>query len=130
MAFNANCLMSKDKQQKGKLGEDIAADFLDACGYQILERNWRFTHSEVDLIARIANTIVIVEVKTRLGSWKESPEDLLPENKRTALVRAGEAFIAEWPEADIELRFDLLIVRPDDETQVKHIPFAFIPGLE
>ena len=52
----------------GRWGEDYAADFLAAQGYRIVERNWRFGHHDIDIIASKGNEIVFVEVKTRHGS--------------------------------------------------------------
>jgi len=44
--------MSSSKQSLGRWGEARAADFLEAQGYQIVERNWRCEYGEIDLIAR------------------------------------------------------------------------------
>ena len=54
-----------DKQQKGKDGEDLAAVFLQQAGYEIVERNYRYKRSEIDLIVRKAGWLVFVEVKMR-----------------------------------------------------------------
>ena len=118
-----------DKQKIGRLGEDSAADYLIASGYAILERNWRDGHSEVDIIARSGKTLIIAEVKTRLADWNETPEDFLPPTKQEALIAAAEAYIGASVDKELELRFDLLIVRPGEQPEVKHIPHAFIPGL-
>ncbi|MCU0642877.1 MAG: YraN family protein, partial [bacterium] len=46
---------SKDKQPSvGKLGEDLAANFLEEKGFNIIERNYRFGHGEIDIIAEKA----------------------------------------------------------------------------
>jgi len=49
----------------GKQGEELAAQFLMEKGYEILERNWRNRHKEIDIIAKDGEELVIVEVKTR-----------------------------------------------------------------
>ena len=49
----------------GRLGEQLAHDFLIAKGYQILEQNWSCGHKEIDIIAMDGKELVIVEVKTR-----------------------------------------------------------------
>ena len=61
----------------GKWGEELAADFLRKNGYQIMERNWRFGHRDLDIIARSpeGNEVVFVEVKTRSGDIITKPED-------------------------------------------------------
>lgn len=49
----------------GRYGEDIAVDYLVNNGYTILERNYRYNHREIDIIARIEKSLVFVEVKAR-----------------------------------------------------------------
>ena len=49
----------------GKLGEELATQFLTEKGYEILEKNWRNKHKEIDIVAKDGNELVIVEVKTR-----------------------------------------------------------------
>ena len=47
----------------GKLGEDLATDYLVSKGYTIFERNWRNHHKEIDIIAFDGKMLVILEVK-------------------------------------------------------------------
>ena len=51
-------------RQIGNSGEDKAADFLSAQGYQIVERNWRTRRGEIDIIAYKDDILVFAEVKT------------------------------------------------------------------
>lgn len=53
------------KDDLGKLGEQLAVDYLASRGYAILERNWRSSGGEIDIVARHENETVFVEVKTR-----------------------------------------------------------------
>lgn len=57
--------MSKNKKIIGKLGEDIACNFLQESGYQILNKNYKCHFGEIDIITRINKSIVFFEVKTR-----------------------------------------------------------------
>lgn len=57
--------MPKIEKQKGAAAENFAEKILAAEGYEILERNFRYSAYEVDLIAKINNTIHFVEVKFR-----------------------------------------------------------------
>ena len=47
----------------GKLGEELAVDFLEKNGYEILETNWTFQKAEVDIIALKNNVLAVIEVK-------------------------------------------------------------------
>ena len=49
-----------ERKDLGKVGEQLAVDHLLAAGYVILERNWHFSHKEIDIIARDGNDIVVV----------------------------------------------------------------------
>lgn len=121
--------MSKERKAIGKKGEELAADFLEACGYLILERNWRHGHFEIDLIAQLGKQLVIVEVKTRKQHGDERPEELISLAQQGSLIAAGEAYLQQLPEEDADLRFDLIIVSPSIQGGIRHIPYVFIPGL-
>ena len=54
----------------GKVGEELAAQFLTNKGYEILEKNWRNKHKEIDIIAKQKKVIVFVEVKTHFPKEK------------------------------------------------------------
>ena len=57
--------MKTEKQLQGTCGEELAVKLLQQKDYNILERNWRCGHLEVDIIAENDDYLVIVEVKTR-----------------------------------------------------------------
>ena len=61
-------LMKKGKMAKhletGKLAEDLAATFLESKGYEIIARNYRSGHAEIDLIVKKDIFLVFVEVKS------------------------------------------------------------------
>jgi putative endonuclease len=77
----------------GQKGEEIAFHHLLQKGYKILERNWRYDHAEIDIIARIKNILVIVEVKTRSAAIYEEPRETISDRKIRFLVNAAEAYI-------------------------------------
>ena len=45
----------------GQLGEQLAANFLQANGYNILARNWRVNRVEIDILAELNDTLIFVE---------------------------------------------------------------------
>ncbi|MBL0082845.1 MAG: YraN family protein [Saprospiraceae bacterium] len=52
-------------RQKGDRGETIALEYLISSGYTILETNWSAHKAEIDIIAKEADTLIFIEVKTR-----------------------------------------------------------------
>ena len=60
--------MGRGNTEVGKAGETAALKFLKKKGYKILETNARTVFGEIDIVTRLAGTIVFVEVKTRATS--------------------------------------------------------------
>ncbi len=80
----------------GKWGEEVATDFLLQRGFEILARNWRHAHKEIDIIAQQAGKLYFVEVKTRHGEeW--SAEGAITAKKRTLMWRAMMAWKLQHP---------------------------------
>lgn len=113
----------------GKWGEELAADFLRKNGYQIMERNWRFGHRDLDIIARSpeGNEVVFVEVKTRSGDIITKPEDAVDVRKIRSIGYCANAFVKQFNIADL-LRFDI-VGRNKDEAEIEHVKDAFNPCL-
>lgn len=117
----------KHNQQFGKLGEDIAADYLQQKGYKILVRNYRFSRVELDIIAEFENDIVFVEVKTRTSDQMAFPEQAVGKAKQRNIRLAAENFLEE---RDISkpARFDIIaVVKNEVKFEVEHIEDAFYP---
>lgn len=113
----------------GKQGEDIAAAYLSSKGYQILCRNWRHKHQEIDLIVQKANIIIFVEVKTRSGTSYGRPEQFVDRAKERALENASLEYIYQQDYTG-EIRYDIVsIVLNQDRHQLVHLEDAFFPGM-
>ena len=114
-----------DKIEKGKVGEDLAAKFLIDKGYQILERNYRFKRSEIDLIARKDNCLVFVEVKLRTSDTFGYPEEFVNEKKAAKISEGADQYIfeANW---NGNIRFDIISIRQiNGQTELVQIEDAF-----
>ena len=111
----------------GKLGEELAVNYLIGKGYEILERNWRNIHKEIDIIAKDGTDLVIVEVKTRQTDEYGEPDIAVTKKKQRMLIAAANAYITR-NNLDIETRFDIIsIVFKDDAPVIEHIEDAFLP---
>mgnify|MGYP000085036458 CR=1 FL=1 len=109
----------------GKIGEQLATDYLLAKGYKIVVRNYVFQKAEIDIIAKHDNTMICVEVKTRNSDFFGDPQDFVTPSKIKLLVKAMDAFITE-NDIDLETRFDIIAVLKNKTTQqVKHLENAF-----
>lgn len=111
----------------GKEGEAFALNYLERNNYQILEKNWRKSHLEIDIIGKKGNTLVIFEVKTRTYAHAE-PADALSRKKEKFLINAADFYIQglDW---DPDVRFDLLFIgKNDGQFNLQHIEDAFNPS--
>lgn len=112
----------------GRKGEELAKQYLENAGYEILDENWRFGKAEVDLIAYHHKTIIFVEVKTRTGNAFGEPEDFVDAAKQALLVSAADEFI-ELMDFNGEARFDIIAILFDKQGnhRLNHIQDAFWP---
>lgn len=76
----------------GNNGEQLAADYLTAKGYTIIERNWRFRYAEVDIIASKNNRLHFFEIKTRTSNKFGKPEESMSHKKMSMLKTAAEEY--------------------------------------
>lgn len=114
-----------DKIKKGKEAEDMAADFLKAIGYEIVERNYRYRRSEIDLIVRKENWLVFVEVKMRSSDAFGYPEEFVDYKKAKNIVYGAEQYTYE-NEYNGNVRYDVVAISmrkgvPD----IRHFEDAF-----
>ncbi|HET7761144.1 MAG TPA: YraN family protein [Phycicoccus sp.] len=77
----------------GRYGEDLAARYLRDRGMEVVERNWRCEHGEVDIVARDAGCLVICEVKTRRGTGFGDPVEAVTVAKALRLRRLAAAYL-------------------------------------
>jgi putative endonuclease len=112
----------------GKKGEELALEMIKKLGYDILERNWRYQHLELDIIAKDGSTLVIVEVKTRSNDKTELPQEAVGKRKQKLLIEAASAYIS-LKNLDVETRFDIVSVFFfGKKSVIQHIPEAFTPN--
>ncbi|NLG26410.1 MAG: YraN family protein [Chloroflexi bacterium] len=94
----------------GRYGEDLAVRLLEERGYVILQRNWRSSVGEVDIVARDGDCLVFVEVKTRRGHGAGYAEEAMTPRKAARLTELGQLYLAEQGLSDIDWRIDLLAI--------------------
>ena len=98
------------KDAVGRFGEDVAARHLQQSGLTLLERNWRCSDGELDIVAVDGDTVVFVEVKTRSAVGFGTPAEAVTPRKLARLRRLAARWLAErrdeqgWP----EVRFDVV----------------------
>lgn len=115
-----------DPHDLGKIGEDLAVEYLIKKGYQIIERNWHSGHKEIDIIALDGTTLVAVEVKTRKSDTYGEPDIAVGVMKQKMLTWAADAYV-RYKRLDVDVRFDIIsIVITNTDQHIEHIEDAFI----
>lgn len=130
--------------ERGRRGEAIAARYLESEGWEILDRNWRAGHGEIDLVVRLGDLVAFVEVKTR--GCGGDPLEGITRAKRREVERAARRWILERVEtgegvhandgvngrclSGIRFRFDAVSVRlsPGGCAEVHHLADAWWIG--
>ena len=114
-----------DHNTFGKLGEQKAVSFLEASGYEIKARNYRYLNAEVDIIAEKEGFLVIVEVKSRNKGFLEDISDTISLKKIKLLTMAANHFV-EDRNLDLEVRFDIItVVKEGENFDIEHFENAF-----
>lgn len=107
--------MSQTEQQlHGKIGEDAAAAYYEKDGFRVVERNYRVSHKEIDLIVENDEFLVFVEVKARVQAYGARsrygrPADAVNRKKRQLTVLAANAYLREH-ETHKQPRIDIVEV--------------------
>lgn len=113
----------------GRWGEEQAARHLRSKGYRILGRRVRPNRrDELDIVARLADTLIFAEVKTRAAEQFGRPLAAVDRAKRRALCRAAASYLRRLHHPRCYCRFDVIEVighpgsRPEE---IRHIENAF-----
>jgi len=113
----------------GDKGEKIAREYLEDKGYEILDKNFRYSKlGELDIIAQKSDDIVFFEVKTRMktgpdGFW---PEDNITYNKQKKLIKLSQIYLSKHKLLDYDWQIDVLAIEiyRDNTYDIRHLENA------
>ncbi len=104
----------------GKIGENLAREYLEKNGYKILEQNYRTKYAEIDLVATKKDIffgkdkLIFVEVRTKIGENFGTPEDTLDRKKLYKVLQNAKSYAGfkKWDGAE---RIDAvcIVLKPD-----------------
>ena len=114
-------------QNAGKIGEDLACEYLVNKGYRVLARNYRAKWDEIDIVSKTKDgTLVFIEVKTlRANSGELMPEDNLTSEKLRKISRACQVFAAQSPDLIKEgygwrIHLVAISINGDGKEEIRH----------
>jgi putative endonuclease len=101
----------------------VAARHLVEAGMVLLERNWRCSAGEIDLVLRDGRTLVFCEVKTRSSTAFGSPLESVGPEKAARLRRLAALWIEAHGVRARDVRIDLVgVLQSATTTVVDHVP--------
>lgn len=121
-------MMSKQKHTVGQRGEAAAAQYLETRGYRIIARNWRCRSGEIDLIAQLDGTLVIVEVRSRTGNRMGTAVESVDWRKQKKIRTLAQIYQHLTGSHQQTVRFDVIAIQwQADESigEIEHITNAF-----
>lgn len=114
--------MTTHKQRLGTYGEQLAAQHLVQAGMVLLDRNWRGSGGELDLVLRDGRTLVICEVKTRSSTAFGSPLEGVTPAKAARLRRLAGQWMTAHGLRVPDVRIDLVgILRTAGSLEIEHV---------
>lgn len=125
-SFRKEAKVSNLRQLLGKEGEKVAERYLRKKGYRLLERNYRCSAGEVDLIVLDGRVVVFVEVKARTDHRFGTPLEAVEFRKQGKMIQAAQFFLSQKRLHEREARFDVVgISWADGAPAIEHIVNAF-----
>ena len=94
------------RKRVGARGEEVAAAYLVARGYRLVERNYRCRFGELDVVMLDGDTWVFVEVKLRYG--RADPFESVDARKQHQIVKAAFDFLLRRGMLERPVRFDVV----------------------
>ena len=125
--------MENERSTTGKRGEQEACRYLESLGHLIVERNWRHSHKEVDIISLSEGKVLhIVEVKSKTEPVVAKPELSVDGKKMQNLAAAARGYLRSADRiklpTDLEVVFDVVsVVFSDRGAKIEYFPQAYIP---
>jgi putative endonuclease len=122
--------MRDRRRRLGEFGEEVAASYLARHGHRIVERGWRCSIGEIDLVTHDGAALVFVEVRTRRAGAPGAAEESIGPAKRARLARLAYTYLAACEHGG-PWRIDVVAVEVDRAgraASINHIPNAVEEG--
>jgi putative endonuclease len=111
----------KTKRELAIIGEEHAARYLASRGYRVLERNFRTSRGEVDIIAERKGTLCFVEVKARSSDEFGEPREAVTPWKQRRIRTAAAVYVSSREGRERLTRFDVVEVLVSQRGKVEKI---------
>lgn len=111
------------KDELGRQGEQLAAEYLELHGYEVVDRNWRCRQGELDIVAERDGVLVFVEVKTRSGIGFGLPAEAVSHEKLARLRRLAGAWCDAHQPRMRSMRLDVIgiVLQHGQDIRLDHL---------
>jgi putative endonuclease len=118
--------LTKERLDLGSRGENLALEKIKRLGYKCLERNYRCSLGEIDLIAKDGDSLVFIEIKTRRGSTTGIAKEAVNQRKMRQISKTALNYMKANSCCDTKARFDVIAVNiTGDREEIEVIKDAF-----
>ena len=115
--------MSNTRQKIGRMGESLAEKYLNERGYTVRGRNVHTSYGEIDLVARLGEIVVFMEVKTRRSKAYGLPEISVNLRKLNHMRQSAEAYMQAHPESGAHWQVDVIAIQISKEAEPELVHF-------
>lgn len=114
--------MKSKNKNTGRLGEELAVEYLKKKGLKILHTNWQIhNQGEIDIIAEQKDTIIFIEVKTRTSLNFGYPLESINNKKLEQLKKTALLFLSQNKKHYDNIRFDAVSILLKPEIKIYHL---------
>lgn len=117
--------MMKTNIITGRFGEQLALEYLNSKGYNVVEKNYRNKIGEVDIIAYDKSILAFIEVKTRNNHEYGYAYESVDSRKQKKIINASLMYLQKYKLHDVQVRYDVIEVYPLEEDPINHFENAF-----
>lgn len=109
-------------KQKGYIGEQIVAQYVENKKMEVINRNYRSRYGEIDIICRDERIIAFVEVKLRKENSFMSGVDAVDKRKKNKIIKTSYVYMQK-NDINLQPRFDVAELTCDNNGRVKRINY-------
>jgi putative endonuclease len=102
--------VTRERQELGIAGEEVAFEFLKKKRYRILERNYKTPLGEIDIIAQDRDYLVFVEVKSLSDTSYILPQEMVNKKKQAQIIKTALSYLKAKGLKNANCRFDCVAV--------------------
>ncbi len=111
------------RKNLGKMGEELAEEYLKDKGFAILQKNYSTSLGEIDIIAKKDNKICFIEVKTRTNEDKGKPYEAVNKRKINHLKSATTLYLLKNSYKECKLSLDTISIVLNKDNSIKKLMY-------